>query len=332
MLFELNSEKNCISPISGLPISASIGGNEKMLEHYLRSAIGDIVFPEYFVFGNERSFQEEADLFAVNGCGDLVVIELKVDGHYDRGKVYQAMSYAQRFSRWRYDEMNSHYQKCFARAGNLIDGFEEHFGYRIEHSDFNRHQKILIISHSSSPDTNAITRYWKSVGVEIEEYYYRFYDYAGKLFFELSNELFFNRGSGCCWINTCRTHIPDAVFDMVAHRKAAIYEERRGLIGKWMSKSHVFLYHNGYGIIAAGKGTASIFDGHNQSLQVNERSIKLSEFIHGVSVDTKQIRTSIPPRKIKELLNRDFYFPNSIVSISEKDATILRKECELLFK
>lgn len=45
--------------------------------------IGNEIFPEYMVFGNERSLQKEADLFAVDGNGSLVVIELKVEGHYE---------------------------------------------------------------------------------------------------------------------------------------------------------------------------------------------------------------------------------------------------------
>lgn len=332
MLFELDAEKKCFAPLSGLSIAGSIGGNEKNLENYLKAVIGDILFPEYLVFGNERSFQGEADLFALNGRGDLIVFELKVDGHYDRGKVYQAMSYAQIFSTWRYEAMNAHFNKCFTDEGSLIDAFEDHFGYRIDLADFNKHQKIIVISHSSSTDTNAVAKYWKSIGVDIEEYFYRFYEFSGKIFFELSNELFFNQNTGNCWINTCRRHMPEAVFDMVANRKAATYEERKGIIGKWMNKANIFLYHNGYGIIAAGKGTATVFDGFNDLVKADERSIKLAQFISGVDLDKKQIRSSIPTSRIKELLNRDFYFPNSIVTIGKTEAEILREECQRIFK
>jgi hypothetical protein len=333
MLFEYKKENRTFEPLSGMAISDSHGGSEKDLEDYLKSVIGDLIFPEYLVFGNERAFQGEADLFAVNGNGDLVLFELKVHGHYDRGKIYQAMSYAQIFSTWRYESMNGHFKKCFSDAvGDLLDEFEDHFGYRLDPADFNRHQRIIIISHSSSPDTMAVSGYWKSKGIDIEEYFYRFYEAEGKTLFELSNELFFNQNTGHCWINTCSRHIPDAVFDMVSNRKAAIYEERKGAIGNWMNRGHVFLYQNGYGIVASGTGTAAIKDEYNESLGANERSIRLSGFISGVDPVAKIIKSSIPPWKIKELLGRDFYFPNSLVTLGKDEAEKLRSECESVFR
>lgn|GEM_PF-5641631 len=92
MLFEMDEQAKGFKPVTGMNIVESLGGNEKYLENYLKETIGDILFPEYLIFGNERAFQREADLFAVNNAGDLIVFELKVGGHYDRGKTYQALS------------------------------------------------------------------------------------------------------------------------------------------------------------------------------------------------------------------------------------------------
>lgn len=331
MLFEMDEQSKGFKPVSGMNIVDSLGESEKDLENYLKEIIGDILFPEYMVFGNERQFQSEADLFAVNSSGDMVIFELKVHGHYDRGKVYQALSYAQRFSYWRYSEMNNHFRKCFAEGKELMGAFEEHYGYRIDLTEFNKRQKTIVISHSSSGDTGTITKYWKKSGVDIEEYFYRFYEVAGKRYFELSNELFFQQNSYNCWINTCKRYIPEAYLDMVKHRKAAAYGDRRGIIGEWLNKSYVFLYHNGYGIIGAGKGTATIKDTHNEKLDEDERSIKLNYFVSGVNLDDGSI-VSLTPSTIKELLQRDFYFPNTIVTMSEAEAKILFEECKKSFK
>ncbi len=329
MLFEMDEEIKGFKPVLAMNIVDSLGESEKDLENYLKEIIGDILFPQYMIFGNERSLQKEADLFAVDNSGDLVVFELKVDGSYDRGKVYQALSYAQLFSFWRYNDMNDHFKKCLPKEGKELDkAFEEHYGYRIDASEFNKKQKIIIISHSSSKDTATITNYWKNSGVNIEEYFYRFYEVAGKKYFELSNELFFQQNSYNCWINTCRTHYPEAYLDMLKHKKAATYGDRRGIIGEWMNKSYVFLYHNGYGIIGAGKGTATIMNLENE----DERAIKLSHFISGVDLDTEEILHSLKVSDIKELLQRNFYFPNSIVTLSEDEAKILYEECKKIFK
>ena len=332
MLFEMDEQSKGFKPVSGMNIVDSLGENEKDLENYLKEIIGDILFPEYMVFGNERSFKSEPDLFAVNSSGDMVVFELKVHGHYDRGKVYQALSYAQRFSYWRYTEMNNHFRKCFPEGKELIDAFEEHYGYKIDLTEFNKRQKTIVISHSSSEDTGTITKYWRKSGIDIEEYFYRFYEVAGKRYFELSNELFFQQNSYNCWINTCKTHVPEAYLDMVKHKKAATYGNRRGIIGEWMNKSYIFLYHNGYGIIGAGKGTVTIKDVHNEELDEEERSIKLSHFISGVDLDNVNIFHSLEPSTIKDLLQRDFYFPNSIVTMSEAEAKRLFEECQKTFK
>jgi len=40
---------------------------------------------------------------------------------------------------------------------------------------------------------------------------------------------------------------------------------------------------------------------------------------------------SLAPSKIKEILQRDFYFPNSIVTLSEGEAKTLFEECKKLF-
>jgi len=331
MLLEFDEQSKGLIPVYGMNIMDSLGQNEKDLENYLKSTIGDLLFPEYLVFGNERSFQSEADLFAVNSYGDLVVFELKVHGQYDRGKVYQALSYAQHFSFWRYTEMNNHYKKCFSNEKELIDAFEEHFGFKIDTTEFNNRQKIIVISHSSSEDTGRISKYWKKIGVDIEEYFYRFYDVGGKKYFELSNELVFQQNSYNCWINTCLRYYPMAYLDMVKEEKAATYGDRRGIIGSWMNKSYVFLYHNGYGIIAAGKGTATIKDHYNKVLKDDERYIKLTKFIYGVNTTDGNIIKSLSPSYIKEILERDFYFPNTIVTLTENEASALFEECKKQF-
>jgi len=180
-------------------------------------------------------------------------------------------------------------------------------------------------------DTSAVSSYWKLKGIDIDKYFYRFYDPNGKRFFELSNGLFFNQNSGHCWINTCTRHNSEAVFDMIANRKAATYEERKGVIGSWMNRGNIFLYHNGYGVVASGIGTATIKDEYNEILEGNERFIRLSGFVSGVDPVTKQIKASIPPQRIKELLGRNFYFPNSLVTLGKEEAEKLRLECERAF-
>lgn len=334
MLFEISQDLAETKFIPPLAIDA-FGGNEKELEKCLKELIGDVLFPELLVFGTERSFQSEPDIFAVNGRGDLVVFELKVAGQYDRGKTLQAMDYAQRYSHWRYPAINLHFKKGFGDDKEFIDHFEEHYGYKIESSDFNRHQRIIIISHSSSIETYNVASYWREKGIDIQEYFYRFYQIGGNMYFELSNELFNpadNKAS--CWVNTNVKYGEYCYLDMVKQQKVATYGTRKDLIGKWLSKAIVFLYHNEYGIIAAGRGTSKIQDCHYKEMdnyESNERSMQLKNFIHGVDLETEDIERYISASRIRELLERDFYFANTLVPLSDEEAKKLYDECKRVF-
>ena len=335
MLLEINKELTETKFIPPVAIDA-FGEDEKKLEACLTELIGDVLFPELLVFGNERSFQKEPDIFAVNGRGDLVVFELKVGGQYDRGKTLQAMDYAQRYSHWRYAAINQHYKKCFGDEKEFNESFEEHYGYKIEESDFNRKQKIIVISHSSSIDTFNVASYWRDKGIDIQEYFYRFYEIGEKIYFELSNELYNpSDNKGSCWINTNVKYGEYCYLDMVKHQKVAAYGSRGDLIGKWLNKATIFLYHNGYGIIAAGTGTSKIqeteYHEEESDYGDDERNMQLKNFISGVNLETEEIKKYISAGRIKELLERDFWFANTIVPLSDEEAKILFDECKNVF-
>ena len=104
------------------------------------------------------------------------------------------------------------------------------------------------------------------------------------------------------------------------------------MIGARMTRGNIFLYQNGRGIVASGIGTAVIKDEYNHSLNVDERYIRLSDFISGVDLDKKQISSFISPSRIKRLLDRDFYFPTSLVTLGKSESEKLRSECESVFQ
>jgi hypothetical protein len=110
---------------------------------------------------------------------------------------------------------------------------------------------------------------------------------------------------------------------MVKNQKASAYGTRRSVIGDWMSKAYVFLYQNGYGIIAAGIGTGKIQNFEDKE----EKCVKLSKFVHGVDLDSGQIKKYISPGRIKSLTEQNFYFSNTVVPLSKEKAKLLYDEC-----
>lgn len=301
--------------------------NEKYLEEILSSMIGESIFQDYLVFGRERSFQKEADIFAINEDGDLVIFELKVDGQYDRSKVLQVMDYAAIFSKWGYKEINEHYKKCMRTSEEFLSKFEEKFPDGVSKDKFNRRQKMIIISNSSEKSISSAVEYWKRQGIDIEEYFYRFYKINNEFLFEITTDNFATEDSQNCWINTNSKYDKDAYKDMIINQKAAAYGDRANVITESMKNGYIFLYHNGYGIIAAGIGKNLIKENNKEE----EKYIKLKNFIHGCDDEGKIIKY-IEPKELKYILEQDFYFPNTKIALDKKKAELLYKICKDRFQ
>lgn len=332
MILKVSSDMKILQPISYMNIADAFSQNEKNLEKSLSANIGNVIFPELFVFGNERNFQREADIFAIDQDGNLVVIELKVSGEYDRGKIYQALDYAQIFSNWQFEDMNAHYKKCYPKHSlDLSEAFQNHFGFNLDKHKFNRKQKIIVISNGSSIQTRAVSKYWSNKGIDIEEYYYRIYKIGDEKFFELSNELYVQQSTNHCWINTCEKWYPGAYLEMIKNQKASTYGDANWIINESMKSSYIFLYLNGKGIIASGIGTANIKTSPSNEKYDEERYVSLREFNHGVNIETGNIEKSISAAEIKELLKQDFWFATTRVCLSQENAEKLFKRSNELF-
>lgn len=302
--------------------------NEKSLEELIAAMIKrEEIFQNYMVIGTERFYQPEADIYAVNEDGDLVLFELKVDGNYDRGKVLQVMNYAANYSRWDYEKMNEFYKKYNKNDEDLYDNFIEKFPEGVSTNKFNRKQKMIIISNSSDKSISSSISYWQSQGINIEEYFYRFYRIGDEYLLEISNDNFANENSQDCWINTNKTYFSKAMKEMIKEKKASAHGDRKNVITEVMKGGYIFLYHNGKGIIAAGKATGKPIEFYNENLGVDEKKIKLKNFIHGCD-ENYEIKKYITPQQLKEKLGRNFYFANTKVTLSEKEAKELYKICK----
>lgn len=304
--------------------------NEKDLEKLITSMIGEEIFQDYLVIGNERPYQPEADIYAVNEDGDLVLFELKVHGHYDRSKVLQVMDYASKYSRWDYLKMNDFFQISNETTEDLHARFLEKFPDGVSKEKFNRKQKMIIISNYSDKDISSAISYWQDQGVDIEEYFYRFYKVGDEFLFEISNDTFATQSSQHCWINTNKTYFPKACKEMVEEGKASAHGDRKEVITDSMKNGYIFLYHNGFGIIGAGKGTDKIDNFYNENLDVFEKKIKLKEFIHGCD-ENYEVKRCISPSRLKETFKQSFFFANTKVALNEAIAKKLYELCKKEF-
>jgi RecB family endonuclease NucS len=85
-------------PFSGLPL-------EKDLENLIAQNLWDVLFEssELMPIFQERSWQPEADIYALNKEGDVIIFELKRD-QAGSDAVHQALRYCEKAARFTYNE------------------------------------------------------------------------------------------------------------------------------------------------------------------------------------------------------------------------------------
>lgn len=124
MLYKLNLGQyatSALEPVQFYDLSA-IGKLEKDLENILANHLLDMLFedaPLMTIF-QERQRQSEADLYALDQNGDLVIFELK-RGTVIEDAVRQLLGYAQDAGQWTFKEL----QKRFAIYGGDLESVEE---------------------------------------------------------------------------------------------------------------------------------------------------------------------------------------------------------------
>ena len=146
MLYKLDKKDGKFSsldpqPFRGLPL-------EKELEDLLAQNLFDVLFEERNLMPifQERAWQEEADIYALDRDGNLVIFELKRDGA-GAGAIHQALRYCEKAGQFEYD-----YLQNILRTNTKDDSAdlqEEHrLNFELEHplsrSEFNRDQRLIV--------------------------------------------------------------------------------------------------------------------------------------------------------------------------------------------
>ncbi|MGH8559601.1 MAG: hypothetical protein ACRESZ_19545 [Methylococcales bacterium] len=134
----------------------------------------------------ERSWQPEADIYALNDKGDLVIFELK-RAHADGGAVHQALRYCENAGRYSYEKLEEILQSY--RNGSPVKLQEEHqIGFDLEHpldrSAFNKKQHLIIVGSAGDKELIQNVGYWKSKGLSINFIPYRVYKIVDEYYFE----------------------------------------------------------------------------------------------------------------------------------------------------
>ena len=258
MLYDITDSKS-LTPVRYENFSL-----EKDLENFLSDNLFELFESTPLLpIHQERRGQEEADIYALDETGNLIIFELKRNG-VGADAVLQVMRYAQQSFHWNYNELN---RKFFAypskdylfKEMNLAEAHKNAFELDSEllPSQFNQHQKLIVIGCAGNEGLSDAVDYWKKQGVDIDFTPYRIYRINDKKFFEFfakPYDLHENRGNerGILF-DTNVSYIASAVWYMFNNKRVAAFGDTKRFVDYLAKGDTVFFSHKGKGIIAAAK-------------------------------------------------------------------------------
>jgi len=237
---------------------------EKHLENLLADHLLDILFEDAALLPifQQRSLQAEADVYAVNRAGDLVIFELKRGLAYEDA-VLQAMRYAQDAGRWPHSELQRRYatyaKKKGLPAAALSDAHREAFQLEepLQPSEFNRRQHLYVVGSAANDGLITAIEYWKRQGLSVEFLPYRIYDIGGQWYFEFFS-LPYDRHRNPATVkgvlfDTNRSWDEYAIWEMMERCRVAAYGDVKYVVEYLNPKDVVFFYHKWVGVVAAAE-------------------------------------------------------------------------------
>ena len=267
MLYKLNTDEIESSVRMEIKTPSEFGLQEIDIENFLKSRLGEIISEDQLMLiGQERQYQEEADLLALDKDGTLYIFELK-RWKSQPENLLQVMRYGQIFGRYTYDELEGLAKRQQKLEGSLKAKHREHFDLdkELSDSDFNKDQVFVLVTNGMDRDTISAVNFWSQKGVRIECAPYRIYEINGGPYIQFDtynpeDEVFPEENSKIFIVNTNSTWISDAWKKMLndgSEGCASAYYDRKYSISRISKGSRVYLYHTGVGVIAKGDATSA---------------------------------------------------------------------------
>lgn len=266
MLYKLKLRDEAASRIEPLPFFdlSGVGKREKDLENLLADHILDVLFedaPLMPIF-QERAWQSEADLYALNENGDLIIFELKLN-MAGGGAVQQVLHYTQDAGQWTFRQLAEKYAAYIQSDGdaevNLRQAHCEAFQLEreLQINQFNQRQHMVIIGSAADDELVKAVDYWIRQGLSISFVPYRLYRIADDLYFEFFSMPYDqhrnpDQTKGVLF-DTNRSYSETNVWDMIEKKRVAAYGDV-SYFAEYLNPGDIVFYsHKGYGLIGAGE-------------------------------------------------------------------------------
>jgi hypothetical protein len=315
MLYKLVKKQDkfdSIEPIAfkGLP-------REKELEDLIAKRMWDVLFEgnELMVIRQERAWQPEADIYALNKQGDLIIFELKRE-HADAGAVHQVLRYCEKASRCGYEELQEMFRGLPGNAG--LDLQEEHkltfeLDHHLDKAAFNSRQRLVIIGSAGDDALIRNVSYWKNQGLALDFIPYRVYSINGESYFEFFSLPYdshinpaFSKG---VLFDTCGKHFDNAIWYMCENDRVAAFGDQDYVVGFLKKNDIVFLYQRG--IIAAGKVIGPVKNDPKSGVTERNTCYRTLEWLSSVPVQGQPYKT-FPAWRIKQVLGYNLFWARTM--------------------
>lgn len=262
MLYKLKSSSGVFDGLESVPFKdfSDFGQSEKDLENLIAGNILGVLFEDARLMPvfQERSFQREADLYALNEKGDLFIFELKRSEA--RGDaLIQALQYAQHAGQWTYAQLQERYRQYTGRQDTLDHAHHEAFSLAepLDTKEFNQRQQLLIIGSAADKSLINSVGYWQRQGLSIDFLPYRVYELAEQRYFEFFALPYDQHQNPAdtkgVLFDTNRSYNENSIWYMMENECVAAFGDAKRFVDYIYPGDTVFFSHVGTGIVAAAK-------------------------------------------------------------------------------
>ncbi len=330
MLYKLGSTNGTFDRLELVAFKdfSSFGSSEKDLENLIANSILNVLFRDAGLMPifQERSFQPEADIYALNDQGELFIFELKRSG-VEKSAVHQVLRYSEVAGQWSYSTLEKKYQQYTDDPSTLTEAHKEAFNleHPLESREINTKQHLVVIGSAADDSLINAVDYWKRQGVSIEFLPYRIYEFGKDKYFEffaLPYDRHKNPGDmkGVIF-DTNRSWNQDSIWYMMQNDRVAAFGDRKYFIKRINIDDIVFFSHVDTGIVAAAKVESEKKEDGTETWYRDVR------FITPVPRENENIR-AMPFRQVSEITGKRFYWASTIKTpyLSKSEAENLAHE------
>ncbi len=334
MLYKIGSTEGKFERLEPVAFKdfSNFGKLEKDLEKLIASSILDVLFEDASLMPifQERQYQSEADIYALNEKGDLIIFELK-RSEAGEDAVHQTLKYAQEAGQWTYFTLQDKYQTYTGTNTDLRLAHQEAFNLKnpLDIKELNKKQHLIIIGNAADDKLIKAVDHWKHQGISIDFFPYRIYEISGKNYFEFF-ALPYDKHQNPADIkgvlfDTNRSSDEEAIWYMIEKKRVAAFGDVKRFIEYIYPGDIVFFSHKGEGLVAAGRVKKGRIKSPDEDTLYRD-----VEFITPLPKKEEKIK-AMPFGKVSEITGKSFFWARTIKVpyLSKSEAENLAEELKI---